>query len=97
MGKQVIMDKLPMCDLCPFWYCKTRDIYTMLDETNEQIECSCGEEKCGKKSFEARYDAKTKQGPWAYVCQKHWERNTPQVLGTGYGQKLILEEENDET
>lgn len=42
----------------------------------------------------ARYDFKTKQGPWANGCRKHWEahRFYPD-LGTGKGQYLITTKE----
>jgi len=38
------------------------------------------------------YDAKTRQGPWAYLCEEHWQTMTDQRLGTGYGQRLVLRE-----
>lgn len=40
----------------------------------------------------ARYDAKTKQGPWGYLCQDDFE-NHGIGLGTGLGQELIVEGE----
>lgn len=43
------------------------------------------------KEVPAEYDAKTIQGPWANMCQKHWDRYSFHKLGTGYGQRLILE------
>lgn len=42
---------------------------------------------CGK---EAGYDAKTQYGPWAYLCERHWLLFGIR-LGTGFGQKLVLE------
>lgn len=42
---------------------------------------------CG--SEEALYDGKTKHGPWAYMCQKHFDRFGV-GLGMGKGQRLIL-------
>ena len=38
----------------------------------------------------ATYDAKTKQGPWAYLCEDHYQR-VGLGLGTGRGQRLIVE------
>lgn len=38
---------------------------------------------------EARYDAKTPQGPWAYLCQAH-ARIFGIALGMGRGQLLLL-------
>jgi hypothetical protein len=36
----------------------------------------------------AKYDAKTKFGPWAYVCESHFNRLCIGI-GVGYGQLLI--------
>lgn len=39
----------------------------------------------------ARYDFKTRMGPWANGCPEHWRANRLYpTLGTGKGQKLIL-------
>lgn len=50
---------------------------------------------CTKEGMktEAKYDAKSLYGWWAYFCQDHWERYTPQKLGTGYGQRLVKVDE----
>jgi len=40
---------------------------------------------CGK---EAHYDAKTRMGPWAYVCEEHFFTERCQ-LGLGLGQRLL--------
>lgn len=37
----------------------------------------------------AEYDAKSKQGPWAYMCQRHFEQHGV-GLGMGRGQRLKL-------
>jgi hypothetical protein len=37
----------------------------------------------------ARYDAKTRSGPWAYLCEECYER-VGVGLGTGRGQRLLL-------
>lgn len=39
----------------------------------------------------AKYDSKTNMGPWAYVCEAHFALDTPGELGTGKGQRLILD------
>ena len=39
----------------------------------------------------AKYDAKTKIGPWAYVCEDCFNRWC-YGIGVGYGQILIAEE-----
>lgn len=41
----------------------------------------------------ARYDGKTRQGPWAYMCALHFTLNGL-GLGTGFGQVLFLEGED---
>lgn len=48
---------------------------------------------CNFCSEPALYDFKTKMGPWAYGCQGHFDihRMYPD-LGTGKGQKLVVEE-----
>ncbi|MCP4897354.1 MAG: hypothetical protein GY906_10320 [bacterium] len=43
---------------------------------------------------DARYDGKTRTGPWAYMCPTHW-RAHGMKLGTGWGQKLISRAEID--
>lgn len=46
--------------------------------------------KCDLCAQTAAYDAKTIQGPWAYMCRTHFEQ-LGIGLGTGYGQRLVLE------
>lgn len=36
----------------------------------------------------AEYDGKTKHGPWAYMCEEHFNKYGV-GLGTGLGQKLV--------
>ena len=38
---------------------------------------------------EAHYDARTIDGPWAYMCQEHFD-HFGVGLGTGKGQRLVL-------
>jgi hypothetical protein len=39
----------------------------------------------------AEYDFKTKFGPWANGCERHWkEMRAFPTLGTGQGQKLVV-------
>ncbi len=47
-----------------------------------------------KKAKKAVYDARTRIGPWAYLCQSHFDRYGI-GLGLGYGQVLILQEEEE--
>jgi len=42
---------------------------------------------------QARYDAKSRYGPWGYFCPDHWRTETNQQLGTGFGQYLELPQE----
>ena len=37
----------------------------------------------------AAYDGKTRSGPWAYMCARHFKINGV-GLGEGRGQKLVL-------
>jgi len=46
---------------------------------------------CKSKTL-ARYDARTTFGPWAYMCQDHFDRFGPGRLGTGFGQQLAPQE-----
>jgi hypothetical protein len=47
--------------------------------------CQFGE----SKTTPAVYDGKTKQGPWAFMCEAHFTSHGVGI-GTGLGQKLIL-------
>ena len=38
----------------------------------------------------ALYDASTTMGPWAYMCQTHFDAHHRGGLGLGIGQKLVL-------
>lgn len=45
---------------------------------------------CNFCSEKAKYDFKTKMGPWAYGCQGHFEEyRAYKLLGLGKGQELI--------
>lgn len=47
----------------------------------------------------AVYDGKTRQGPWAYMCEDHFKSDggTNGQLGLGLGQKLeLITDEGDE-
>lgn len=37
----------------------------------------------------AEYDCRTRLGPWAWACAKHFEKHGF-ALGTGHGQRLVL-------
>lgn len=39
----------------------------------------------------AAYDGRTVMGPWAYMCEAHWQSHGVGQLGTGSGQRLVLE------
>lgn len=47
--------------------------------------------KCDFCLDKAKYDGKTKVGPWAYMCKKHFKQFGV-GLGLGKGQELILVE-----
>ena len=59
MSSEVLVYKLPACDVC---------------------------------GDPAVYDAKTKSGPWANLCEKDFKVHGLGKLGTGYGQRLVLKE-----
>ena len=39
--------------------------------------------------FKAKYDGKTRMGPWANMCPAHFQEHGV-GLGTGKGQRLVL-------
>lgn len=50
--------------------------------------------QCDFCHSKARYDAKTINGTWAYMCFFHWkEYAASKKLGLGIGQNLITEDE----
>ena len=50
--------------------------------------------KRGRKPRKARYDAATRWGPWAYMCNSCWFMDAAsRELGEGIGQELILKAE----
>ena len=42
----------------------------------------------------AEYDAKMFVGPWAYMCQQHFDTHSCGKLGTGWGQRLVTKSES---
>jgi len=46
---------------------------------------------CKGFTTKAHYDCKTTDGPWGYLCEKHF-RSNGMGLGLGLGQRLILED-----
>lgn len=46
---------------------------------------------------EAKYDAKTLTGPWAYMCEQHFQTDSLGQVGTGWGQELVVGEEPQPT
>lgn len=47
----------------------------------------------GKAGVPAAYDAKTKQGPWANMCEDCFPVHAASsTLGTGHGQRLVLKD-----
>lgn len=47
---------------------------------------------CVTTKAQAKYDGKTKFGPWGYMCQEHFY-SIGIGLGLGKGQELVLAEE----
>jgi hypothetical protein len=52
---------------------------------------SCDFCKQEGKTTEAVYDAKSKMGPWGYMCEPHFQKHA-YGLGEGRGQKLFTED-----
>jgi hypothetical protein len=48
----------------------------------------------GRPTEPAFYDGKTTQGPWAFMCERHF-REYGVGLGEGRGQKLFTEDIDD--
>ena len=46
-------------------------------------------DKCDFCGGKAEYDAATKQGPWAGMCEKCWQKHGRGQLGLGKGQRLL--------
>ncbi|GAJ12055.1 unnamed protein product, partial [marine sediment metagenome] len=44
--------------------------------------------KCDFCDEPALYDAKTRMGPWAHMCEEHFKQHGLGRLGTGFGQRL---------
>lgn len=42
---------------------------------------------CMEPFSDVVYDAKTKHGPWAFMCQACFDKIGPKKLGVGLGQK----------
>jgi hypothetical protein len=42
---------------------------------------------CGTTDNDPIYDARTRLGPWAWLCEACFERHTHKKLGLGFGQK----------
>lgn len=51
--------------------------------------------KCSFCSSAAHYDAAMRAGgPWAFMCEEHFDTFGWGFLGTGYGQRLVVEKGN---
>ena len=47
---------------------------------------------CSFCTKEAHYDAQQKDhGSWAFFCDEHWNTASVGMLGTGIGQRLVLQ------
>jgi hypothetical protein len=45
--------------------------------------------KCQFCDDQAAFDGRTVHGPWAFMCQAHWDEHGVGHTGVGYGQRLI--------
>jgi len=50
---------------------------------------------CHKECDKDLYDAVTVYGPWATMCKSCFEKNSNGLLGTGYGQHYVRNENNE--
>jgi len=48
--------------------------------------------KCDFCASTAQYDTRTRTGPWAWTCKVCYDKHGVGRLGTGHGQKLVLQE-----
>lgn len=68
----------------------------MNDHTSVKVKrlptCDFCNEK--EQTTPARYDGRTNFGPWANMCQRHFD-SYGIGLGLGKGQRLVLEDEED--
>lgn len=60
---------------------------TLPDYVAEVVKRPACDFGCG---YEAKFDGRTKMGPWAYMCVECWTKHGVGRLGLGYGQKLAL-------
>lgn len=51
----------------------------------------CKSNSPDEKPEPAAYDGRTTFGPWANMCEFHWQQFGIGRLGTGFGQRLILQ------
>ena len=59
----------------------------------ELPECDiCNMDKDRVSGTKAQYDAATKGGPWAYMCQDCWGNHSHGRLGTGVVQRLVVKQ-----
>ena len=59
----------------------------------EERECDiCNMDKDCVSGTKAEFDAKTVGGSWANMCYEHWSKHSYGRLGTGLGQKLIVQQ-----
>jgi len=65
---------------------------TNRDHTKVMVESlpNCDIKEEHPTPVKARYDAKTIYGPWANLCQHHFEVVAIGNLGLGKGQRLVL-------
>ena len=55
-------------------------------------DCDIHKYDMGQPGVEAKYDAKTKQGPWANMCPSCFSTHAAYPeLGTGKGQRLVTD------
>ena len=63
------------------------DEWTVTDTVEAKVASIPPCDFCGEP---AEFDAKTNQGPWAFMCQDDFDTHGNGVLGLGKGQRLVL-------
>ena len=55
--------------------------------------CDFCRQEIPRNKGEVFYDAAMKKGPWAGMCVNHFHQYSRGVLGTGFGQKYVCNED----
>lgn len=81
-------------DLCPECYSSFLGVTASNEHRETEVSAPVYCDFCfeGDKQVQASYDGKTKFGPWANMCEDHFNQYG-MALGLGLGQKLIVKDQ----